>query len=179
MPGEVTAVRSWRAARLAPVAAVAAAATVAAACGAELEAEEPGASTAGLVDTGAVEPAPSVEAEAPTADRPGRRPVVAAVIDGDTIELRNGTRVRLVQIDAPETGGECYSRKATRVLREILPEGTEVRLVADPKLDRRDDFGRLLRYVFTGDMNVNLALVKRGAASVWFYEGSGDGTRGS
>jgi micrococcal nuclease len=97
--------------------------------------------------------------------------VVAAVIDGDTIELRNGARVRLVQIDAPEWGGECYSRKSARVLREILPAGTEVRLEADPKLDGRDRYGRLLRYVFKGDMHVNLALVRRGAASVWFYQG--------
>ena len=39
-------------------------------------------------------------------------------IDGDTIELMNGQRVRLVQIDSTELGtGECYSRKAAQVLR--------------------------------------------------------------
>jgi micrococcal nuclease len=98
--------------------------------------------------------------------------VVAAVIDGDTIELANGRKVRLLQIDAPEPGsGECYSRKARSVLREMLPAGTRVRLEADPKLDRKDQYGRLLRYVFAEGVNVNLALVKLGAASVWFYEG--------
>jgi endonuclease YncB( thermonuclease family) len=34
---------------------------------------------------------------------------VSRVIDGDTLVLRNGARVRLVQIDAPESGGECHA----------------------------------------------------------------------
>jgi endonuclease YncB( thermonuclease family) len=61
--------------------------------------------------------------------------VVASVVDGDTIRLRNGNRVRLLQIDAPEPGdGECYSRKSRAVLRELLPEGSDVVLRVDPKL---------------------------------------------
>jgi endonuclease YncB( thermonuclease family) len=38
------------------------------------------------------------------------------VVDGDTIALRNGQRVRLVQIDTPEVffGAECYGRAASR-----------------------------------------------------------------
>jgi len=97
---------------------------------------------------------------------------VTAVIDGDTIELRNGTRVRLVQIDAPEAGqGECFGREATAILATILPAGTKVRLVADPRLDEVDRYGRLLRYVWAGARNVNVELVRRGAATVWFYGG--------
>lgn len=105
--------------------------------------------------------------------RPGSSVRVAAVIDGDTIELANGKRVRLLQIDAPEPEeGECYSRKATRVLRSLLPEGTGVRLQADAKLDKRDRFGRFLRYIFKGKTNVNVALVRRGAASPYFFGGT-------
>lgn len=97
---------------------------------------------------------------------------MTAVIDGDTIELGNGTRVRLVQIDAPEPGeGECFGREATAILSSILPRGTKVRLVADPALDEVDRYGRLLRYVFTEKRNVNVLLVQRGAASVWFFQG--------
>jgi micrococcal nuclease len=108
-----------------------------------------------------------------TAGRPGSvQAAVARVIDGDTLVLRGGSRVRLVQIDATELGsGECYSRKAARVLRELLPAGTAVRLEADPSLDAVDGYGRLLRYVFRGKLNVNLELVRRGAATVWFYRG--------
>ena len=97
---------------------------------------------------------------------------VARVIDGDTIALADGRRVRLVQIDAPEVGGgECFAGEATGVLAGLLPHGSRVRLVADPRLDREDRYGRLLRYVFRERTNVNVALVRRGAASVWFYRG--------
>jgi endonuclease YncB( thermonuclease family) len=97
---------------------------------------------------------------------------VARVIDGDTLALADGRRVRLVQIDTPELGtGECYSRAAASALRELVPEGSSVRLEADPALDRVDRYGRILRYVFRGPLNVNLELVRRGDASVWFYDG--------
>jgi endonuclease YncB( thermonuclease family) len=97
---------------------------------------------------------------------------VEAVIDGDTIELSSDRRVRLVQIDAPEAGeSECWSDEATAELRALLPAGTRVRLARDPRLDDVDRFGRLLRYVFKDGTNVNVALVRRGAASVWFFEG--------
>jgi micrococcal nuclease len=97
---------------------------------------------------------------------------VSQVVDGDTLDLRNGSRVRLVQIDTPELGtAECYSRAAARELQRLLPEGSAVRLEADSRLDQVDRYGRLLRYAHRGAMNVNLELVKRGAATVWFYEG--------
>jgi micrococcal nuclease len=96
---------------------------------------------------------------------------VARVIDGDTLDLRNGRRIRLVQIDSPESGGECYGEQAGQVLSRILPPGARVTLERDPALDDVDGYGRLLRYVHKGRTNVNLALVERGAASVWFYDG--------
>ena len=97
---------------------------------------------------------------------------IGRVIDGDTVELADGRRVRLVQIDTPELGGgECYSRKAAAVLGGLTPPGASVRLEGDPSLDRVDRYGRLLRYLFRGSLNVNLELVRRGAASVWFFDG--------
>ena len=97
---------------------------------------------------------------------------VAYVVDGDTLELTSGARVRLLQIDTPEVGtGECYSRAAARELRRLLPAGARVALQADPRLDRIDRYGRLLRYVLARGRNVNLELVRRGAATVWFYGG--------
>ena len=104
--------------------------------------------------------------------RTGDVATVAYVVDGDTIDLRGGTRVRLVQIDAPEVReGECYSRQATRVLRALLPAGSTVALLADARLDRVDRYGRLLRYVYRHGRDLNLTLVARGAATVWFFEG--------
>jgi endonuclease YncB( thermonuclease family) len=106
----------------------------------------------------------------PAPARPTR--TVASVTDGDTLRLDDGTRVRLVQIDAPELGsGECYSRKSAGVLARLAPVGSGVRLRADPALDRTDRYGRALRYVFRGGTNVNVALVRRGAAAPWFFDG--------
>lgn len=44
-----------------------------------------------------------------------------------------------------------------------------MRLVRDPSLDDRDEFGRLLRYVTIGGSNVNVELVRRGGAAPYFY----------
>jgi micrococcal nuclease len=97
---------------------------------------------------------------------------VARVIDGDTIVLADGTHVRLVQIDTPEVGtGECFSRAAGRELRALLPPGAVVALETDPRLDQVDRYGRLLRYVVRNGRNLNVELVRRGAATVWFYDG--------
>jgi endonuclease YncB( thermonuclease family) len=118
--------------------------------------------------TGTSSAEPAGAAGVPT----GQAAVVAAVLDGDTIRLRNGREVRLVQIDAPEGNqGECYADRARDVLRAILPGGTRVILQADPRLDAVDQYGRLLRYVFKGQRNVNLMLVRQGAASIWLFEG--------
>ncbi len=98
--------------------------------------------------------------------------VVASITDGDTLRLRDGRRVRLVQIDAPELGsGECYSRAARTGLLRLVPVGAAVVLEADPALDSIDRYGRLLRYVRRGTTNVNLELVRRGEAAPYFYGG--------
>src|SRR5207244_2508697 len=97
---------------------------------------------------------------------------VGSVSDGDTLTLRDGRRIRLVQIDTPELGsGECYSRAAWKALLALVPVGSRVTLEADPALDSIDRYGRLLRYVKRGSLNVNLELVRRGAATPYFYRG--------
>jgi endonuclease YncB( thermonuclease family) len=102
-----------------------------------------------------------------------RRPAtIAYVVDGDTIAVTSGPHIRLLQIDTPELGSsECYSRRAAKDLRKLLPVGATVTLATDPKLDTIDRYGRLLRYVFRGTLDVNLRLVEQGDATVWFYGG--------
>jgi endonuclease YncB( thermonuclease family) len=98
--------------------------------------------------------------------------VVASLYDGDTLTLRDGRRVRLLQIDTPELGsGECYSRAGRTALVRLAPIGGRVILEIDPRLDRVDRYGRLLRYVKRNGANVNLELVRRGAAAPYFYRG--------
>jgi endonuclease YncB( thermonuclease family) len=73
-----------------------------------------------------------------------------------------------VQIDAPEVG-ECYARRAREELGRLAPVGSRVSLEADAGLDDVDRFGRLLRYVLREDVNVNVELVRRGAAVPFFF----------
>jgi micrococcal nuclease len=97
---------------------------------------------------------------------------VERVLDGDTIVLRDGRHVRLVQLDAPETDeNECYAQEAKAILARLLPPGTHVEIETDPLLDQVDRFGRTLAYVQKEDTNVNLELVRAGAAAPWFFHG--------
>jgi endonuclease YncB( thermonuclease family) len=101
--------------------------------------------------------------------------VIDHVADGDTVTLRNGQRVRLVQIDTPEVyfGTECYGPQASATTKRLLPPGTRVRLFVEPATDRVDQYGRLLRYIVRArdGVNVNVQLVRVGAAAPYFYEG--------
>ncbi len=97
---------------------------------------------------------------------------IARVLDGDTIVLTDGRHVRLVQLDAPETDeNECYAAEAKGLLVRLLPVGSEVEIDTDPALDKRDRFGRILAYVERDGTNINLELVREGAAAPWFYDG--------
>jgi endonuclease YncB( thermonuclease family) len=95
---------------------------------------------------------------------------VASITDGDTLRLTSGLRVRLLQIDAPEAG-RCYAREAREELERLAPVGTRVALEADARLDAVDRYGRLLRYVVRRSVNVNVELVRRGAAVPYFFDG--------
>ena len=96
---------------------------------------------------------------------------VASITDGDTIKLGDGKSVRLLQIDTPELkGNECYAKEAQVALAKLLNVPGTVRLQIDPKIETTDAYGRLLRYVFKGKMNINLEMVKIGAATPYFYK---------
>jgi endonuclease YncB( thermonuclease family) len=74
-----------------------------------------------------------------------------------------------VQIDAPELGeGECYARESRRELERLAAGGDRVELESDRRLDDTDRYGRLLRYVHATGMNVNVELVRLGAATPYF-----------
>jgi micrococcal nuclease len=101
----------------------------------------------------------------------GESAIVDYVTDGDTLRVRSGERIRLLQIDAPELHGDCYGKAARAALERLAPPGATVTLVRDRALDSTDAYGRRLRYVFARGTNVNLALVSGGAASPYFFRG--------
>lgn len=90
---------------------------------------------------------------------------VARVIDGDTIELASGEKIRYLMVDTPETSGgvECYGEEA-RQFNIDLVEGQSVTLLYDTECV--DRYQRLLAYVSVGDREVNSLLVERGFACV-------------
>ena len=96
---------------------------------------------------------------------------VVRVIDGDTIELESGERVRYIGIDTPELHNsgqlpECYGKEAALKNAELV-EGKEIRLVKD--VSDRDGYDRLLRYVYVGEIFVNETLVSEGFARAATY----------
>lgn len=93
---------------------------------------------------------------------------VQYVFDGDTIELADKRRVRLLGINSPEVArknkaGEPFGDEATDQLRRWLPKGTEIGLVYD--VEKKDRYGRLLAHVFVDAKDsVNAKLLREGGA---------------
>ena len=96
---------------------------------------------------------------------------VVRVVDGDTIQVRIGARaekVRYIGVNTPEVhhprkGEEPGGREATEVNRRLVG-GQAVRLELD--VQERDRYGRLLAYVWVGDVMINAELVRLGYAQV-------------
>lgn len=89
-------------------------------------------------------------------------------MDGDTFVVSidgSEERVRLIGIDAPESG-ECLGAEATAFLDRQLRSGS-LRLEQDET--DRDPFGRLLRRALAGDFDVSEALVEAGLAIARSY----------
>ncbi len=107
----------------------------------------------------------------PTANTPAapaRYARVTHVIDGDTIVLSDGTRVRYIGMDAPEIktpSGRAapYARQAETFNRKLVQDRV-VKLVYDHR--QRDRYGRDLCYVYVGNKCVNIELVRAGLAKV-------------
>ena len=89
--------------------------------------------------------------------------IVSKVIDGDTIKLQNGERVRLLGINTPEMG-QPYYEEATNRLKELI-EGKTITLEKD--IEDKDQYGRLLRHIYIDDTFVNLEMVREGYANVY------------
>ncbi|UCD84978.1 MAG: thermonuclease family protein [Deltaproteobacteria bacterium] len=92
---------------------------------------------------------------------------VISALDGDTIVLESGQKVRYIGIDAPESylpklGVSQFYGKEPWEYNKKLVEGKKVKLELD--VQEKDPTGRLLAYVYVGDTFVNAELVKQGHA---------------
>jgi len=93
---------------------------------------------------------------------------VRRAVDGDTILLANGERVRYIGINTPETRHpskpvEYFGKEASRFNKKLV-EGRWVRLEFDAQ--KKDKYNRLLAYVYADGIFVNAKLVEEGYAQV-------------
>lgn len=107
---------------------------------------------------------------------------VSRVVDGDTLKLSDGERVRLIGVDTPEvhysdkllrdakSSGkdvaaiQAMGQKASDFTKSLV-SGKKVRLEFDVK--RRDRYGRLLAYVYLEDGTfVNAKIIEEGYAQI-------------
>jgi len=108
---------------------------------------------------------------APAAPGEAIEGTVVRVVDGDTIHVKVWERVekvRYIGVNTPEThhptrGEEPGGREAAEMNRRLVV-GQRVRLELDVRA--RDRHGRLLAYVWVGDLMVNAELVRLGYAQV-------------
>lgn len=103
---------------------------------------------------------------------------VLRVVDGDTIKVLISNKedvVRLIGIDSPEILDErkpiqCFGKEASDKAKEIL-NGKIITLEQDSTQENRDEYGRLLRYVFIDSSNFNKFMISQGYAREYTFKG--------
>jgi micrococcal nuclease len=116
----------------------------------------------------------AVQCEAPLTCGPSSARV-ERVIDGDTVLLEGGERVRYLLVDAPESTGTepaCFGPEATQFNRDLV-ERRDVSLAYDVAC--RDKHDRLLAYVSLDGLDVSAALLERGYACLLHIPPNGAG----
>lgn len=93
---------------------------------------------------------------------------VIRVVDGDTVEIEGGQKIRYIGIDTPESTKtlDCFGREATAKNRDLV-DGKIIGIEKD--FSQADKYGRLLRYVWIDQMLVNDYLVRQGYAYASSY----------
>ncbi len=91
--------------------------------------------------------------------------VCTKVVDGDTIYLSNGKKVRLVGVNTPEKGTAGY--KASKNFLSKLCLNKEVGINVDDK-KYTDKYGRTLAVVIVDGKNLNEMLLKEGLAEIMY-----------
>jgi len=97
---------------------------------------------------------------------PDERFIVKRVIDGDTVELLGGDRLRLLAIDTPEKNEPFYDR--ARLFLESLVLGKTARIEYSER--RRDRYGRLLGYLYIDSLFVNKVILENGLGYLYLFD---------
>jgi endonuclease YncB( thermonuclease family) len=92
---------------------------------------------------------------------------VTRIIDGDTLELEFGQKVRLLGLNTPEKGFP-YSINATEFLKnKVLGKRVQIESYG------YDKYGRILAHIFVGKEHINQEILEAGLASLYYYEKDG------
>ena len=97
---------------------------------------------------------------------------VEKVLSGDSIvcSIENKpTEIRLLGVQSPENSDSkehCFAHKSTKCLEDLVLN-KEVRLDYDGDEKRFDKSNSLLAWIFIGEENINLVLIKNGCSHVY------------
>lgn len=91
--------------------------------------------------------------------------ICVRVIDGDTIVLDDGRRVRLVGVNTPEKGVAGYETSKKFVEKLCLDKEITIKVDSEKNFDK---YGRVLAIVFIENKNLNQILLNEGLAEIMY-----------
>lgn len=100
--------------------------------------------------------------------------LVTRIVDGDTIELESGVKIRYLMVNAPETTSghnDCFGTEAVTFNTDLVLNKM-VDLSYDVECE--DRFGRTLAYVTVDGVEVNSRMLERGYGCLLHIPPDGD-----
>jgi endonuclease YncB( thermonuclease family) len=100
---------------------------------------------------------------------PDDRFTVVRVIDGDTVELLGGDRLRLLGVDTPERDEPLFDEARQFLVELALGRSLELEFAGS----RRDRYGRLLAFAYVDDsVLVNKVIIENGLGYLYLFRDS-------
>jgi hypothetical protein len=100
--------------------------------------------------------------------KPDDRFIISKVIDGDTVELAGGDKLRLLSIDTPEKGSLFHDDAKQFLYELVLGKTAKIEYAKT----RRDRYGRLLGYLYVDSIFVNKTILDNGLGYLYLFKDS-------
>ena len=97
---------------------------------------------------------------------PEDRWTVIRILDGDTVELLGGDRLRLLALDTPEKNEPLHDEAAALLSRLVLNKAARVEFAGR----RRDRYGRLLGYLYLDTLLINKVMIDSGMGCLYLFD---------
>ena len=89
---------------------------------------------------------------------------VTRVIDGDTIEIDSGERIRLHNIDTPEIDEQGYGEAKKMLINLVMDKDVSIVKYY------QDDYNRTVGDVYLDNICINQVMIDSGLAKIWNYQ---------